>query len=130
MNYQEAIQALHRLGEDPRGNCAEWTSAIAEHYPELTRVRGFVTLRSGLRRSHWWLTTATGEIVDPTACQFDAEYFWHAGIAFYEPLNEADPEPTGKCANCAGLVFDGGFCCSRKCEETFAADCNKSRLRV
>ena len=109
MNVQECIEALHRFGEDPRGHCAEWTAALAETFPELKRVRGFVTLRTGLRRSHWWLETASGEIVDPTASQFDSEYFWHAGIAFYEPLNESEPEPTGKCPNCGESSFRMAF---------------------
>ena len=95
MNVQECIEALHRFGEDPRGHCAEWTAALAETFPELKRVRGFVTLRTGLRRSHWWLETASGEIVDPTASQFDSEYFWHAGIAFYEPLTNLSRSPQG-----------------------------------
>ena len=123
MNYKECIQALLELGEDPLGRCAEWTAALVYNFPELKRVRGFVTLRSGMRRSHWWCEDAAGKIVDPTASQFDTKYFWHSGIAFYEHFNESDPEPTGKCPNCAELCYDEGTCCSRKCEEEYAAYC-------
>ncbi len=123
MNHQECIELLRDLYGEPLGRCAEYTAAFAEAFPELKRVRGFVTLRSGLRRSHWWLVDSAGKIVDPTASQFDTEYFWHAGIAFYEPLNEANPEPTGMCSNCAGLVYDGGTCCSEKCCLEYEAYC-------
>lgn len=53
----------------------------------------------------------------------DSEYFWHAGIAFYEPLNESDPEPTGKCPNCGAYCYDSGTCCSEECDREYAAYC-------
>ena len=120
VTYDECSAAMKELyGDQLLGHCAEVTEAFLLEFPELKRVRGFVTLRSGLRRSHWWLT-GNGKIVDPTACQFDAEYYWHSGIAFYEPLNEADPEPTGKCMACARLCYDGNAACSPECEQELA----------
>ena len=122
MTSDEIVKAMNDgVMGDNRGKCAEFTAALVENFPELKRVRGFVTLKSGLRRSHWWCVDADGNIVDPTASQFETEYFWHAGIAFYEPLNESDPEPTGKCPNCGNYCYDGGVCCSPKCNREYAA---------
>ena len=104
MTVPEIIAGLEKLYGPPMGLCAEYTAAFAEHFPELKRVKGFVTLRSGLRRSHWWLETADGKIVDPTASQFETEYFWYAGIASYEPFNDDNPEHAAYLAEEANYV--------------------------
>ena len=83
--------------DNPFGNCAEWTTDMLAAFPELTRVRGKVLLTNGWVREHWWLTDPCGQIIDPTASQFS-----QAGskILYYEPHDESEPEPIGKCANC------------------------------
>ena len=35
-------------------------------------------------------------------------------------LEKQKKTPTGKCLNCGGLIFDGGYFCSRNCEHSFA----------
>jgi len=83
-------------------------------FPELKRVRGhYVTGRK--EYPHWWCVTAEGTVVDPTAAQFD-------GLpGFYEPHVEGSPEPTGKCPNCGGYVYDGGTVCGDACALSYAA---------
>jgi hypothetical protein len=101
--------------EDPQGRCAEATLAMQAAFPELRRVRGHV-ITAGRDRPHWWLVTPDGDIIDPTAAQFQT-------LCFYQPWDEAQSEPTGKCPNCGGYVFDGGTVCSETCAREYAAYC-------
>jgi len=122
MTYQEWID--DRLAtEDPQTKCAEWTNEMARVFPELTRVRGQVALSNLLLRNHWWLVTPDGQTVDPTASQFDSDYFGHAQILAYLPLDESEPEPTGKCPNCGGHCYNGETCCSDTCHRAYASYC-------
>lgn len=118
MNYREIAESLHEI-MDVRGACLEATEAMKMHFPELRRVRGFVTLMDGSEHAHWWLVAPDGEIVDPTRAQFDP------AIALYDPLDESKPEPVGKCANCGELAYDEKLIpvCSEKCGIEYAAYC-------
>jgi hypothetical protein len=109
--YDAWIDALN-LPPCPSGLCGAVTQAMAKAFPELRRVRGHVVDVSeddGRRYPHWWLVTATGEIVDPTVRQFDGM------VAMYESWIEGAPEPTGKCHDCGGYVYTGGMFCSEAC---------------
>lgn len=103
---------------EPYGKCAEVTLAMAEAFPELTRVRGHYYCFAWGERTHWWLTTREGTIVDPTASQFPSR-----GNGEYVELDASAPMPTGKCPNCSGLCYDGGYCCSDRCGAEYAAYC-------
>lgn len=100
------------------GHCAEVTAAMAEAFPELTRVRGHYYCVAWGERAHWWLVDTDGTIVDPTAEQFPSH-----GNGHYEPWKEGAPEPTGKCANCGELVYTGDTVCSENCGIEYAAFC-------
>lgn len=91
------------LGYDPIGCCAEYTEAFAQVFPELKRVYGEVTLRSGAQFPHWWMETPEGTIFDPTASQFDQEYYWYAGIKSYRKFSEEELAETQKWEN--ALMF-------------------------
>lgn len=107
------------------GICETITKRMMEEFPELIRVRGHVIL---LFRpdcdpySHWWLKTATGEVVDPTRSQFP-------GKIVYDEWDESEPEPIGKCLNCGGYCYaDSDYSnkdlCSTKCEKEYMAYLN------
>jgi len=100
------------------GCCKEVTERMAEAFPELHRIRGHYYCPIWGERAHWWLLSPTGEVVDPTADQFPSK-----GCGHYEPWIEGDPEPTGRCANCNELVYDGNTCCSDACSREYAAFC-------
>lgn len=102
------------------GECAEATSRMLEVFPELTRVRGHYYCPIWGERAHWWLVTDDGKIVDPTKDQFPSK-----GIGHYEPWIEGSPEPTGMCANCGELVYDGGTVCSEVCGRAYVAFCSQ-----
>lgn len=104
--------------DEPYGNCYSFSVKMQEVFPELTLVRGHYYCPVWGERQHWWLTDPDGDVVDPTAAQFPS-----TGIGHYEPWDENQPEPTGKCPNCGGLVYDGGTCCSENCHIEYTAYC-------
>ena len=60
-----------------RGRCGGWTRRMQRTFPELRLVGGFVARAdmppwagTHLVHAHWWLVTAAGQVVDPTARQF------------------------------------------------------------
>ena len=104
------------------GACAEVTLAMQTAFPELTRVRGFYHCPVWGAREHWWLVTADGQIIDPTASQFPSR-----GGGRYEPWREGQREPTGMCPNCGGYCYDGDYCCSEECSRQYVAFCQGGR---
>jgi len=113
--YAEWIAA--NVPSDPTGKCAEVTEAMEAAFPALRRVRGhYFCFTLGRDLPHWWMETATGEAIDPTAAQFPSR-----GIGVYE--EHSGPEPTGKCPNCSGYVYDGGTVCSDACAREYTAYC-------
>lgn len=107
--YQQWIDALPAR---VTGECAERTLEMQARFPELIRVRGWYWDPIRLQSSHWWLKTAEGEIVDPTAKQFTPG-------GWYEEYDESQPEPTGKCPNCGGYCYNHKTCCSDKCNKEY-----------
>lgn len=77
--------------------CAEATAAMVEAFPELRRVRGYAMIVCDMR-PHWWCMTPAGDVVDPTAHQ------WDVPPVFYDEL-QSDEEPHGKCHSCGGLLY-------------------------
>lgn len=111
-NYKKWIET--NIKNDGFGQCKEATLQMKEFFPELTRIRGHYYCPIWGEREHWWLTTPQGEIVDPTAAQFPSK-----GIGHYEPWNESQQEPTGKCPNCGKYCYNGKTTCSDKCFEEY-----------
>lgn len=110
--YQAWIAA--NVEGDGYGQCAEVTTAMVAAFPELKRVRGHYFCLTWGERTHWWLVTPDGSIVDPTAAQFPSK-----GHGVYEEWAEGAEEPTGKCPNCDGYVYGGGTVCSDSCAREY-----------
>lgn len=104
------------------GQCAEVTEAMADAFPELTRVRGRYLCPIWGERDHWWLIAPDGSIVDPTASQFPSK-----GGGEYVEWDEAAIEPTGMCPNCGGPCYDHNSLCSDECGRDYVAYCNSFR---
>lgn len=98
------------------GECADITVQMQEAFPELLRKRGSYRCPVWGDRTHWWLTTVSGEIVDPTANQFPSK-----GNFEYTELSEAEISelPTGVCLECGGPVYNGRDVCSDDCYNAF-----------
>ena len=99
--YQEWIR-VNCTGVRLRGSCHYYVERMNKDFPELTICRGFYVYPSTRFCPHWWLKTETGEVVDPTAKQFEDER-----TGRYE---EYEPEihrfwPVGKCLYCGKYLF-------------------------
>jgi len=114
MAYQQWITE-HVTGSG-YGQCAELTQAMQQAFPELTRVRGHYYCSVWGERSHWWLTTPDGAIVDPTSQQFPSK-----GTGVYEAWVEGADEPTGLCMNCGEYCYGNAPTCSEACERANVA---------
>lgn len=109
LTYQQWIK--DNVSGDGYGQCNIITLQMAKAFPELIRVRGHYYCMIWGERTHWWLITWDGEIIDPTAAQFPSK-----GAGVYVPWGEDEKEPTGRCLNCGDLVYTGGVFCSDNCE--------------
>lgn len=98
------------------GQCRERCLIMQDLFPELKMVRGHVLFRGrpGKPEPHWWLVDTEDNILDPT---INADIH----LTSYEPHDESDPEPTGKCPNCSGYCFNGETCCSERCHNEYVA---------
>jgi len=98
------------------GECKKYTDLMKKEFPELTQVRGHIIYYNNFedkdkRIPHWWMTTNSGEIVDPTASQFG-----HLFDPRYDAWEEGKEEPTGVCMNCGEYVYKSRSFCSDECE--------------
>lgn len=88
---------LDRYDGRPVGLCGSATAEMVLKFPELRRVAGFVYTNRG-ECEHFWCTTAEGEVVDPTAKQFE----W---ISAYVPWQPGDEVRVGACMNCGEGIY-------------------------
>ena len=93
------------------GQCLEVTLQMQHAFPELQRIKGHYYCAIWGERCHWWLQTADGEVVDPTAMQFPSK-----GTGVYVPLCSDEPEPIGRCVNCGEYCYNDPNFCSSSCE--------------
>lgn len=98
------------------GLCLEWSGLMVQKFPELKLVEGDVCLLDGTKDGHFWCTDPDGNIIDPTACQYDNQIIKY--------VFEKYPVPTGKCKICGEKTYYGFPCCSapcfsKKCKEDF-----------
>lgn len=100
--------------------CQEYTCGMHAVFPELIICKGFYHCPTWGSRTHWWLKTMDGEIVDPTKNQFPSK-----GRYVYTELTEEDIAklPTGVCANCGEEAYEGEMFCSGECAQAFRMSC-------
>jgi hypothetical protein len=103
------INAKYPTKESAKLKCAEATAAMIAEFPSLRRVRGVAMV--GIHfRPHWWCIAPSGEIVDPTAHQ------WDRPPVFYDALPDDAEEPHGKCLYCGDFLFRSRGAGSYICE--------------
>jgi len=98
MNYETWIADYLKRVKNPFARCLEACDEMKAAFPELTTVRGHILDLRWSRRSHVWLTTTDGAIVDPTASQFPALYE-------YEPWTPDSLVRLGKCMECGAEIW-------------------------
>lgn len=108
------------------GKCVEVTGAMLEAFTgELRRRRGFFHDALWGRRTHFWMLTAEGEVVDPTGCQHPSGALLPASAELYEDLTDlteeemADRVPSGRCAECGADCYRERMFCSDPCARAF-----------
>lgn len=127
MTKQEEYQSWidnYRANNITLGRCLVATAAMQKVFPELNIIKGHVYCIWG-KRGHAWCQTPNGNIVDPTADQFDF-------IFKYESWKPGDEVYTGKCPDCGAEIWvavhtleeepnkpNNGFC-SQECAIRFA----------
>ena len=107
--YEAWIAEHYPTPASAKLKCAEATAEMAAEFPELRQVRGhaMVELQD---RPHWWLVAPDGEIVDPTARQ------WEAAPSMYCELPPDAEEPHGKCIECGAELYRSRGAQSYLCE--------------
>ena len=81
-----------------RGACGRAVNAMAEAFPELKRVAGWVVFAGG-RSEHFWCVAPDGSIVDPTVSQFSGK------LLRYQEFQPGDEVRVGRCLNCGDGIF-------------------------
>lgn len=97
MSYDDWIATWVSQRPFIRGLCGSATKAMAQVFPELEIVAGWVNFRGG-RSEHFWCVAPDGSIVDPTASQFSGELE-------YQPFAPGDEVRVGKCLNCGAEIY-------------------------
>ena len=123
MNHLEWISINYSTIQDTLGKCQEACLAIKKEFPELRITNGFVTLcLINKPVTHWWCVDLEGNIVDPTAKQYD----WNGTpILDYEEIPDNHPErlyKKQKCMNCGEYYYitpDLKIMHTQKCELEF-----------
>lgn len=120
--YLEWIADYERRTPIMLGRCKEAVAEMAAAFPELTQVPGHVYVARWGQRGHWWLTTPTGVILDPTASQFPH-------IHGYEPWRPGTEVRVGRCMECGTDLYAAvdsldvepphRSMCDEKCAEAF-----------
>lgn len=117
------------LASKLRGHCHSACIEMLQAFPDLILVRGWTVspeyadvaaenieeLDPG--DGHYWLETADGQIVDPTAQQFRSTNPHY--VAFDE--SKAHTLPTGKCPNCGDYCYNNTDCCTDECFKSYCA---------
>lgn len=118
--YAEYLRSVRKPLFDDWGNCERNVDAMLEKFPELRKVRGLVlpAVEADKGWPHWWLEAEDGSIVDPTVAP--------ALILFYEPWDESQKEPIGKCPNCGDYCYEDKWMplCTEKCQKKYMAYLN------
>ena len=125
--YTDWINKYYPTPQSAYRQCAEATLEMLGVFPELTRIRGLASIREPgdlppTKTNHWWLTSPTGDVIDPTSHQ------WPTEVLEYRPATPGR-EPTGKCPNCGDLCYDGDSLCTDKCSKEFLAYLNSPEGR-
>ena len=122
IKYNLWIENFIKENSKTRGLCGIATEQMVKTFPDLKRVRGHVQDALITKPiEHWWCIDYEGNIIDPTASQFNF-------IISYDERNESLPEPTGECPNCGEYCYNNHFCCCKKCEKEYAAYVSKERF--
>jgi hypothetical protein len=126
MTYDEWIEAyIASQNGAVLGRCITAATEMNKVFPELRIVKGHVIDTFMGRRGHWWLETAGGIIVDPTASQFPS-------IEEYLEFSPGDLVRVGKCMQCGSEIWEAvesldgpaihKYVCSDACESKLRND--------
>jgi len=118
MNMDERYQRWieEHIPADCEGACKIFAEEMHEAFPELRVVCGRYFRPEDSPADHWWCVTKDGEIVDPTARQFELDREGRTRYKVDSKNYTADENISGKCPRCGKWCYDGDEYCSAKCE--------------
>lgn len=121
--YEEWIAALKERVGFLTGRCKESAREMSEAFPELILTAGYAHTDRGFGE-HWWCKDTDGNIIDPTASQYQAVYE-------YEEWKPGDEIRIGKCMDCGEGIYKrlqsltedvkNRTFCNKRCEKAFRA---------
>lgn len=107
--------------------CKEASEAMSQEFPELVVTNGLIQVGDEeKKRTHWWLKTKDGKVIDPTAHQY--KIFGMAVLEYQEINDDHDLRKfsQGRCHNCGEPYFIGkdnwhdSTVCSSKCFKEYS----------
>lgn len=116
INIQPYKQWINDNVDEAYGLCNGISHQMLKAFPELIITNGQYECPIWGRRTHWWLKTIDGQIIDPTAKQFPSK-----GIGQYREFTDEERQnlPTGICPDCGDDVYKGNTFCSKRCERLY-----------
>lgn len=119
--YEAARRALLRRYGSSHNNCGLFSRELARQFPELRAVAGFYFSPGGASHGeHWWLETAAGTIVDPTADQWPSH--GRGRYERYDPARHLVVKGTCPCCGAGLYSRASAYPCSRDCDEELAGE--------
>lgn len=97
--YREWIEKYIASHKFIVGLCASATQNMCKEFPELKRVPGHVIFADGTIHEHWWCEEESGNIIDPTAKQ------WQLMPVEYVAWKPGDEVCIGRCMNCGDYIY-------------------------
>jgi hypothetical protein len=127
--YKAWISVNYSNPRDAVSQCKEACHKMKESFSELIITNGLVLVGLDFRQ-HWWCKTEDGDIVDPTAHQYEV---FDLKISEYQEIDDDHDlrkYPQCKCMNCGEYFFykkdsQSQNSCSDKCSDALDAYYNK-----
>lgn len=126
--YSNWIKKHYPTPQSAINQCSQACEKLRNDFPELIITNGLIQV--GIekdQRSHWWARTINGEIIDPTAHQYEA---FGSSIIFYTEITDDHDLRNfeeGRCSNCGEHYFIGKD--NWNCSTTCSSSCFKSYVK-
>ena len=133
--YKDWIIENYPTPQSAINMCKEASELMNKQFPELIVTNGLIQVGDeASQRTHWWLKTKSGNVIDPTAHQYK---IFGMNIKSYNEItddHDLRKYPQGKCTNCGEPYFIGKdnwndkTVCSSSCYQEYSDYLNKGEF--